>query len=314
MTLVTAAGGVVRAIRSPNRLLFALTLVALLWMSPATAATSGAAVRCGESTPPPARYDHVVWIVMENHMRASVIGSRDAPFETYVAASCGSADDYRMVGSPSLPNYIGMTTGGTQDVRDDASPARHVLTVDNIFRQVRATGRKAITYAEAMPSPCTLVGSGRYAVKHNPAAYFQGGDDRVACRRDNVPAGTLASGAFVSALRTKTLPSFAIVIPDLCNDTHDCSVATGDQWLSEWVPAITRSSSYAEGRTAVFIAWDEMTPMPFIAIAPTVVHGVVTHTALDHYALLRTTEELLGIPTHLGRAATAPSMRSLFRI
>jgi hypothetical protein len=36
---------------------------------------------------------------------------------------------------------------------------------------------------------------------------------------------------------------------------------------------------------------------------------VITET-VDHYSLLRTTEEMLGITTHLGKAATAPSMRA----
>jgi hypothetical protein len=54
--------------------------------------------------------------------------------------------------------------------------------------------------------------------------------------------------------------------------------------------------------------------MPFIAIAPTVPTGATTDLAVSHYSLLRTTEELLGIKTFLGAAATAPSMRAAFRL
>jgi hypothetical protein len=50
--------------------------------------------------------------------------------------------------------------------------------------------------------------------------------------------------------------------------------------------------------------------MPFIAIAPTVRPRTVLGAAVDHYALLRTTEEMLGLPTLLGAAAQAPSMRT----
>lgn len=274
-----------------------------------TVAASGP---CGAPGSPSARYDHVIWIVMENHTRHAVIGSPSAPFETYTAALCGSADDYRTVGYPSLPNYLGMTTGSTQGVRDDSSPSRHQITADNLFRQVRVTGGTARTYAEAMTSRCSLTSAGSYAVKHNPAAYFQGGSDRDACAHDNVPLGSLSDGAFAAALRTSTLPTFAFVKPDICHDTHDCPVATGDGWLRDWVSAITASGTYKAGKTAVFIVWDEMTPMPFIAIAPAIDQGTVTHVALDHYALLRTTEELLGISRRLGTAVTAPSMRPLF--
>jgi hypothetical protein len=276
--------------------------------------TTAAPSPCNRPGTPPARYDHVIWIVMENHTKRSVIGAGSAPFETYTAGLCGTADDYRMVGSPSLPNYLGMTTGSTQGVTDDAYPSRHVVTADNLFRQVRAAGGTARTYAEAMSGSCQLASAGRYAVKHNPAAYFQGGSDRAACVRDDIPAGTLVDGAFITALRTKTLPTFSFVTPDICNDTHDCSVATGDRWLRDWVGKITGSRIYAEGRTAVFVVWDEMTPMPFLAIAPTIDRGSVAHDRIDHFSLLRTTEELLGITHHLGAAATAPSMRPLFGI
>jgi hypothetical protein len=48
--------------------------------------------------------------------------------------------------------------------------------------------------------------------------------------------------------------------------------------------------------------------MPFIAISPTTPMGTVITKPVDHYALLRTTEELLGLPL-LARAAGAESMR-----
>jgi hypothetical protein len=50
--------------------------------------------------------------------------------------------------------------------------------------------------------------------------------------------------------------------------------------------------------------------MPFIAIAPTVSPGSAVSMPVDHYSLLRTTEELLGLRPYLGGASTAPSMRA----
>lgn len=263
---------------------------------------------CGALGAPPARYDHVVWIWMENHQRSSVIGSRSAPYETALAAKCATATDYRSVGSPSLPNYIGATSGGTQGVSDDGSPSSHPLTVDNLFRQVRSSGRSARTYAEAMPGVCVLGSRGRYAVKHNPGVYFQGASDRRECAHENVPLGGSA-GPFATAVADNELPTLTVLVPDLCNDTHDCAVDQGDRWLSWWLGMILGGPTYHAGRTAVFVVWDEMTPMPFVAVAPTIHHGTVVTIPIDHYALLRTTEELLGIRTHLGTAATAPSLR-----
>ena len=250
---------------------------------------------------------------MENHRRQQVIGDPHAPFATTLAQQCGSANDYRAVGSPSLPNYIGATAGTTHGIRDDRDPSVHALLTDNLFRQVRRAGGAARSYVEAMPAPCTLQSTGRYAVKHNPAAYFVGDDDRRACETDDLPMGTANAGALVQDLARQSLPRFSFVIPDTCNDTHDCAVAVGDAWLGDWVPRITGSPAYRAGSTALFIVWDEPTPMPFIAIAPSIPAGTRTTTTVDHYALLRTTEELLGLPP-IGAAGAAPSMRAVLHI
>jgi phospholipase C len=147
-------------------------------------------------------------------------------------------------------------------------------------------------------------------VKHNPQAYYQGGSDRAACTADDVPLGTTSAGALAADLDANSLPAFSFVTPDLCHDTHDCSVASGDAWLNEWIPRLLSSASYSSGATAVFLIWDEPTPMPNILIAPSVHAGTTVSTRVDHYALLRTTEELLGIHSFLGQAASAPSLRS----
>jgi hypothetical protein len=211
-----------------------------------------------------------------------------------------------------LPNYLGATSGSTHGVHDDGSPAAHPISGDNLFRQVLAAGGTARSFEEAMPSPCDLGAAGRYAVKHNPQAYFSDAQDRAACQRDDVPLGALSGGAFVDALAGDALPTFSFVTPDLCDDTHDCPVATGDAWLRDWVSRILASPTYAAGRTAVFVVWDEPTPMPLLVVAPTVGKGTVSTAPFDHYSLLRTTEELLGLDPALGQAAGAVSLRPAF--
>lgn len=249
---------------------------------------------------------------MENHTKGQVIGNAAAPYETKLAAQCGTAANYAVVGSPSLPNYIGATSGDTFGIADDNPPSSHPLDVDNLFRQVRTQGGTERSYDESMRSNCALNSSGLYAVKHNPAPYYSNPADRAACQADNVPLGTSSGGALRSDLDGNTLPTFSFVTPNLCNDTHDCSVATGDAWLSQWLPVILGSTSYTSGTTAVFVVWDEPTPMPFIAVTPTTPAGTVVATKMNHYALLRMTEQMLGVPAFLGSAASAPDLRSAF--
>lgn len=249
---------------------------------------------------------------MENHTADQVIGNADAPYETSLAGQCGIATNYAEVGSPSLPNYIGATSGDIQDIHDDASPSTHRLAVDNLFRQVRAAGGTEKSYQESMPANCVLDAQGMYAVKHNPAAYYVGGDDRPACLSNDIPLGSFEAGQLRHDLDTNALPTFSFVTPNLCDDTHDCSVPSGDKWLQQWVPLILASSTYGAGGTAVFVVWDEPTPMPFIVVSPTTPPGTHVTDRVDHYALLRTTEAMLGTRSLLGRAATAPDLRPAF--
>jgi hypothetical protein len=72
------------------------------------------------------------------------------------------------------------------------------------------------------------------------------------------------------------------------------------------------------GNTAVFITFDENdnSPgniVPTIVISPSTVPGTVSGTAFNHYSLLRTTEEMLGL-SQIGNAATATSMASAFNL
>ena len=247
---------------------------------------------------------------MENKDQNQVLDSQQAPFMHRLIEMCGTASNYvDHAIHPSLPNYIAATSGGTQGVVDDGFPSVHPLSVDNIFRQVRAIGKVSKSYEEAMPGNCSLQSTDRYAVKHNPAAYFVDGDDRTACERDNVAFDhffpDLASG----------LPDFSLITPDICNDMHDCSVAIGDKWLQDVVTGITESATYHEGRTAIFIVFDESEgagTMPFIAIGPSIKAGTNAAVELDHYSLLAFTEDALGIATRLGQAAGATSMADAF--
>jgi len=256
---------------------------------------------------------------MENKSYSSVIGSSSAPYETQLAHQCASDTDWSDAGRQynSLPSYIAMTTGQSGSILTpftcDCDPSSSVsVTVDNIFRQVRTAGGTERSYAEGMSGNCSDSGT-TYAAKHNPALYMWGGADRTACQQDDIPMGSATAGAFINALNGNTLPTYALVAPNLCNDTHDCGVSTGDQFLKTLVPQILSSPAYRSGKTAVFVVWDEDSPIPNIAIAPSVIPGTATSTAVNHYGLLRATEEMLGLPL-LGNAATATSLRTVFHI
>jgi hypothetical protein len=242
---------------------------------------------------------------MENHAYSQIIGSPDAPYVNRLAAQCGLAANYKAVSHPSLPNYIGMTSGGTHGVSNDLGPLAHKLDVPSIFSQAGTGGWRSLE--ESMPSNCELGNPGKYAVRHNPAAYYT--SVRADCGKQDVPLGSTPD---LSA-------RFTFVTPNLCNDTHDCSVKTGDTWLQGFLPKVFSSKEYEAGRTAVFLTWDEDDDssgnhIATVVAAAAVGHGTKSSTAFTHYSLLRTTEELLGLSPLLGRAASATSMRSAYNL
>jgi hypothetical protein len=109
-----------------------------------------------------------------------------------------------------------------------------------------------------------------------------------------------------------------MIVPNLCDDGHDCSTGTADRWLARAVPAILASAEYRSGTTALFITWDENdaggSVVPAYVVAPSVPAGTVAPGRFDHYSMLRTIEELLALKPLLGAAATAPSMRPAFHL
>lgn len=247
---------------------------------------------------------------MENKDSGEATGS-DAPFTAGLATACARADDAHGVTHPSLPNYLALATGSTHGVQDDAAPSDHPVPGPSVFSQAAAAGLGWATYAESMPGPCVRDPVDRYAVKHNPAAYLT--DLAATCVQHDVPLGTPTQGPLARALHDGTLPGLVLVVPDLCSDTHDCPVATGDAWLRRWLDAITSSATYAAGRTAVMVTWDEdegsaANGVALLVVAPSVRPGTVVRGRLDHRSVLRTTEQLLGLPTVL--APTAPSFRA----
>lgn len=248
---------------------------------------------------------------MENKPYGSVIGNSAATYENKLAHACGLATNYRGITHPSLPNYLAATGGSTFGVTDDAGPAAHPIANASIFGQLTTASLSWRSYQESMPVACALSSSGTYAVKHNPAAYYT--SIRPACAARDLPL----AGALGDDVAAGSLPSFAFIVPNLCNDTHDCSVRTGDGWLASWIPRILGGPNYQAGNTVVVLSWDEGVgagnQIPTVVVAPSVPIGVTSGQRFDHYSLLRTTEDLLGL-SPLGAAANAPSLSAAFHL
>jgi hypothetical protein len=172
----------------------------------------------------------------------------------------------------------------------------------------------------------------QYAARHNPFVYFHSIIDRPTCAQNDVPLDRL-QGDLAKASST---PNYVFITPNLCNDAHDDPCVDGapgglvsaDQFLRSYVPLITGSPAYRKDGLLV-VTFDESesgaedccneptgpnTPnnggpdagngggrTGSVLLSRYVRPGVANDTPYNHYALLRSVEDLFGL-AHLGYA------------
>jgi hypothetical protein len=249
-----------------------------------------------------------VVIVFENQEYASVLGSRAAPTFNSYARRYAKLPRYYGVTHPSLPNYLALVSGSTQGITSNCTDC----TVDarSLADTIEAAGRTWKAYAEGLPAPGFTGGTnGRYAKKHNPFLYFESVVRSEVRRNRVVPVSRL--GADLSA---KSLPDFALVVPDLCNSMHDCSVEAGDAWLRRIASPLLKLRE-----TAVFVLFDEGTSdarggghSPALVVGTAVKPRSQYRAVTNHYGTLRTIEDAWNLP-RLGLSARAKPITGIWR-
>jgi len=282
--------------------------------SPGPTVSSSAHAPAASAAPSPATraaaapgVSKILVIMEENHGPAEVFPS-GMPYLWHLARRYGYASDWSAITHPSLPNYLAIVSGSAFNDPPDCGPGPGcTYPAPSVFGQALALGKTARSYEESMPSPCDRSDSGTYAVRHNPWAYIPG--EAAACRSGDVQAGTPAGGALTSAVRAGTLPNVGLITPNLINDAHDGTLGQADAWLRRWLPIIMSGLDWRHGRLAIAVVFDEGEPglqVPFVLIAPGL-SGAVTRQPLDHYALTRLIDQIIGAPP-LRQAAGAPDL------
>ena len=193
---------------------------------------------------------HVIVIIMENKGYTQIIGSSDAPYQNELAKKYASGSKYYGVYPESLPNYISIIAGYPYLTKDKDPGTMAPLKEQTIVNLLQSKNLTWKGYFEDMPEVCYLKDSGKsgYIVHHNPFVYFD-------IRNDDRCKNTVGLDNFYKDLSDNTLPNYSFVVPNNIHDSHDSTVADGDEWLSTFVPKIINSTVF--NNTALFIVYDE---------------------------------------------------------
>jgi hypothetical protein len=270
-----------------------------------------------DSTPPPPsgtlpRFGHAVIVVEENHDYAQAIDSIEMPYLHSLIAQGGLATEYYANTHPSIGNYFMLTTGQIITNSDGYS---RTISEDNIVRQLLAAGKTWKAYAEDLPAVgFTGQTSGDYARKHNPLSFFSDVVDDSAQRQRLVPFTQ-----FATDLAGDSLPDYSFVVPNLCNDAHDCSLQTADGWLQTHIAPLIASATFQTDGLLI-IVFDEADSddthgggrIVWVVVSPMAKPGYRSTGLYQHESTLRLMAEGLGLTVFPGAAATAPNMSEFF--
>ena len=259
------------------------------------------------------RFGHVFLLMEENSNYVSVIGNAQMPYLNGLAAEYGLATQYYANTHPSIGNYFMLTTGQLLTNSDSYSGT---VTADNIVRRLVAAGKTWKVYAENLPPAGNLTISitGTYLSRHNPVVYFSDVRNDPGQAANVVPFTRLATD-----LATGTLPNWAMIVPNACDDAHDCSLSTADGWLQEHIaPLIANPVFQQDG--LLLILFDESGGdntngggrVVWVAVSGKAKSGYQSTTLYQHQSTLRLMLMGLGITSFPGASAGAPDMIEFF--
>ncbi len=188
---------------------------------------------------------------------------------------------------------------------------------DNVVRELLAAGKTWKSYAEDLPSVGYTGGNtGMYAVRHNPLAYMTDVQNSSVQVQNLVPFAP----QFASDLAAGNLPNYSFIVPNLCDDAHDCALSKADSWLQQNIDPLIKNPVFQKDGLLI-IVFDEAGGdntngggrVPAVLVSPA--FSLVDYkstTVYQHESVLRLMLEGLGVKTLPGAASTAPPMWEFF--
>lgn len=254
---------------------------------------------------------HVVMVLEENHSYSSVIGSTSMPYLNSLANKYTLATNYYANSHPSIGNYFMLTTGQIITNNDGYTGK---VTADNIVRRIMTAGDTWKSYAENLPATGYVGGDVYpYCKHHNPFAYFSDVVDS-----SNERQHLVSFNQFKTDRANNQLPDYSFVIPNKCNDAHDCSLGTADNWLKTNIaPLLLTAPFQAGGDGILMIVVDESTGsdtvhggghVAMVVVGPKIKHAYRLTGFYQHQSALKTALRALGIGAFPGTSNSAASL------
>jgi len=254
--------------------------------------------------------------VEENTNYANVVGSSQGPYLNGLITQYGSATQYYANTHPSIGNYMMLTTGQVLTNDDSQTPRSFPVSADNVVRELVAAGKTWKSYAEDLPSVGYTGGdTGNYAVRHNPLAYMTDVQNNASQQQNLVPFTQ-----FPQDLAAGSLPEFSFIVPNLCDDAHDCSLNVADSWLKTNIDPLIKNSVFQKDGLLI-IVFDESGNdntngggrVAAVLVSPAFSKvGYSSTTFYQHQSVLRLILSGLGVKILPGSAASAPVMWEFF--
>ncbi|WP_276352373.1 alkaline phosphatase family protein [Cohnella caldifontis] len=236
--------------------------------------------------PPPV--NKIVVVVEENRSYGEISGNPEAPYMNDLMRAGANLTNHFATRHPSQPNYYDLFSGSNQGIKNDAPPKKTFNTA-NLASELIRKGYTFGGYSESLPKTGftgPYDSKFKYAKKHNPWVGFS-----------NVPVSANMPFAEFPKDYAK-LPTVSFVIPDLDHDIHDGTIKQADDWLKQ------NLSGYVDwamkNDSLLILTWDEddmsaKNRIPTVLVGPMVKPGNDEEKS-DHYSVLRTVEDLYGLP------------------
>lgn len=315
--------------------------------------TVGAALPAPPPPAPPAStvgvLDHVFMVYMENKGYADVVGSPNAPYINGLVDTYGVATAYYALTHPSDPNYYPLLGGS--DFGFNYNCPTDCFDQHNLADNIEAAQKTWAGYAQGMSPAGPYVETADYAPEELPfLAYRDIYDDPARAAAHLFPLTRLATD-LSSPTTTPNFVWFAAneannmegpvdsvggvlsyVVSLLTNRQYN--IKAGDTFVQDTVSTIMNSSVWQDvtQKSAIFLTFDEdsnnlslgfanegnhvvtiVIPSPGAAAAGMRTGNFTVGGYANHYSLLRTIEDSLGLPTLTANDAYAQPMNGFWK-